>query len=48
MHAKAAPTTKAHQKLDGLLEVSVDCHGDKPERIAAALKGADAKAARTK
>jgi hypothetical protein len=32
--AKAAPTPEAHQKLDGLLEVSVGCHGDDPERIA--------------
>jgi hypothetical protein len=46
--AKAAPTPEAHQKLDGSLEVSVDCHGDDPEQIAAALKGAGAKAIRTK
>jgi len=46
--AKAAPTPEAHQKLDGLLEVSVNCHGGNPERIAAALKGAGAKAVQTK
>jgi hypothetical protein len=46
--AKAAPTPEAHQKLDGSLEVSVDYHGDDPERIAAALRGAGAKAVRTK
>jgi hypothetical protein len=46
--AKTAPTPEAHQMLDGSLEVSVDCHGDDPERIAAALKGAGAKAVRMK
>jgi hypothetical protein len=46
--AKAAPTPEAHQKLEGSLEVSVDFHGDDPGRIAAALKGAGAKAVRTK
>jgi hypothetical protein len=46
--AKAVPTPEAHQKLEGSLEVSVDFHGDDPERIAAALKGAVAKAIRTK
>jgi hypothetical protein len=46
--AKAAPTPEAHQKLEGSLEVSVDCHGDDPEQIATALKGAGAKAVRTK
>jgi hypothetical protein len=45
--AKAAPTPEAHQKLEGSREVSVDFHGDGPERIAAALKGAVAKAIRT-
>jgi hypothetical protein len=45
--AKAAPTPEAHQKLEGPREVSVDFHGDDPERIAAALKGAGAKAVRT-
>jgi hypothetical protein len=45
--AKAAPTPEAHQKLEGPLEVSVDFHGDEPEPIAAALKGAGAKAVRT-
>jgi hypothetical protein len=46
--AKAAPKPEAHQKLEGSLEVSVDFHGDDPGRIAAALKGAGAKAVRTK
>jgi hypothetical protein len=46
--AKTASTPDAHQKLEGPLEVSVDFHGDDPERIAAALKGAGAKAVRTK
>jgi hypothetical protein len=46
--AKAGPTPEAHQKLEGSLEVSVDFHGDDPERIATALKGAGAKAVRTK
>jgi hypothetical protein len=46
--AKAEPTPEARQKLDGSLEVSVDYHGVDPERIAAALKGAGAKAVRTK
>jgi hypothetical protein len=45
--AKAAPTPEAHQTLEGSREVSVDFHGDGPERIAAALKGAVAKAIRT-
>lgn len=46
--AKAAPTPEEHQKLEGSLEVSVDLHGDDSERIAAVLKGAGAKAVRTK
>jgi hypothetical protein len=46
--AKAAPTPEAHQKLEGSLEVSVDCHGDDPGRIAAVLKGAGAKVVWTK
>jgi hypothetical protein len=46
--AKAAPPPEAHQKPEGPLEVSVDFHGDEPEPIAAALKGAGAKAVRTK
>ena len=45
--AKAAPDPEGHQKLDGSLEVSVDFHGDDPERITDALKGAGAKAVRT-
>lgn len=46
--AKAAPAPEGHQKLEGLIEVSVDFHGDAPERIADALKGAGAKTVRTK
>lgn len=46
--AKARPTPEQQQKLEGSLEVSVDFHGDDPERIAAALKGAGAKDVRTK
>jgi hypothetical protein len=46
--AKPAPTPESHQKLEGPLEVSVDFRGDDPQRIAAVLKGAGAKAVRTK
>lgn len=46
--AEAAPTPEAYQKLEGSLEVSLDFHGDDPERIAAALKSTGAKVVRTK
>ena len=46
--AKAAPAAEGHQKLEGSLEVSVDFHGDDPERIAGVLKSAGAKSVRTK
>lgn len=46
--AKAAPAPEGHQKLEGRIEVSVDFHGDAPEKIADALKSAGAKAVRTK
>jgi hypothetical protein len=46
--AKAAPDPEGHQKPEGLLEVSVDFHGDDPGRIAKALEAAGAKAVRTK
>jgi hypothetical protein len=45
--AKAAPTPEEGEKLAGPLEVSVAFHGDDRDRIAAALKGAGAKAVRT-
>jgi hypothetical protein len=46
--AKAAPAPEGHQKLEGPIEVSVDFHGDAPEKIADALKDAGAKTVRTK
>jgi hypothetical protein len=46
--AKARPAPEQHQKLEGALEVSVDFHGDDPERIVATLKGAGARVVRTK
>lgn len=46
--AKAAPQPERHQKLEGSIEVSVDFHGDNPEKIVDALRGAGAKAVRTK
>ncbi|MHB0767824.1 hypothetical protein [Bradyrhizobium sp. 5.13L] len=46
--AKAAPAPEGRQKLEGLIEVSVDFHGDSPEKIAEALKGAGATTVRTK
>lgn len=46
--AKDVPKPERHQKLEGALEVSIDFHGDNPERIAAALKDAGAKTVRTK
>ena len=45
---KAAPAPEGHQKLEGLIEVSVDFHGDTPQTIADALRGAGAKTVRTK
>jgi hypothetical protein len=44
---KAAPEPEKPPKLNGLIEVSVDFHGEDPERIVDALKGAGAKAVRT-
>ena len=46
--AKPAPTPESHQKLEGPIEVSVDFHGEDPQRIAAVLKSAGAMAVRTK
>jgi hypothetical protein len=46
--AKTTPQPEGHQKLESSIEVSVDFHGDDPQRIADALKGAGAKAVRTK
>ncbi|MEY9417982.1 hypothetical protein ABIF69_004424 [Bradyrhizobium japonicum] len=46
--AKAAPAPEGQQRLEGEIEVSVDFHGDAPEKIAEALKGAGAKTVRTK
>jgi hypothetical protein len=45
---KSAPAPEGHQKLEGLIEVSVDFHGDAPEKIADVLRGAGAKTVRTK
>lgn len=45
---KAAPAPEGHQKLAGLIEVSVDFHGDSPEKVADVLRGAGAKTVRTK
>jgi len=46
--AKAASEPDSHQALEGLIEVSVDFHGDDPKRIADALREAGATAVRTK
>jgi hypothetical protein len=46
--AKAEPAPEGRQKLEGPIEVSVDFHGDTPDKIAAVLKGAGAKTIRTK
>jgi hypothetical protein len=43
-----APKPAGHQKLEGPPEVSVDFHGDDPEKISKALKSAGATAVRTK
>jgi hypothetical protein len=45
---KAAPAPEGHQQLGGLIEVSVDFHGDAPEKIADILRDAGAKTVRTK
>ncbi|WP_407183146.1 hypothetical protein [Bradyrhizobium centrosematis] len=45
---KVAPAPDGRQKLDGLIEVSVDFHGDAPEKIADVLRSAGAKTVRTK
>lgn len=45
---KAAPAPEGHQKLGGPIEVSVDFHGDAPEKIADVLRDAGAKAVRTR
>lgn len=44
---KSAPAPEGGAKLDGLIEVSVDFHGDAPERIVDALRSAGARAVRT-
>ena len=46
--AKSAPAPGGQQKLKGEIEVSVDFHGDEPEKIAKALRNAGAKAVRTR
>ena len=46
--AKTTPQPEGHQKLEGLIEVSVDYHGDDPEKIADTLRGAGAKAVRAR
>jgi hypothetical protein len=45
---KTAPAPEGRQKLEGLIEVSVDFHGDAPEKIADMLRSAGAKTVRTK
>ncbi|MGY3036002.1 hypothetical protein ACVIIV_005172 [Bradyrhizobium sp. USDA 4354] len=45
---KAAPAPGGRQKLEGVIEVSVDFHGDAPEKIADALRSAGARTVRTK
>jgi hypothetical protein len=46
--AKGAPEPRGQQKLEGALEVSVDFHGEDPQRIADALHSTGAKAVRTR
>src|SRR3954454_14327515 len=46
--AKAAPRPEQGEKLEGLLEVSVDFHGDDPTRVTDALRSAGARDVRTK
>jgi len=45
--AKAAPEPERQAPLEGALEVSVDFHGDDPQKIADALKSTGAKVVRT-
>jgi len=45
---KSAPVLEGQQRLEGEIEVSVDFHGDEPDKIAKALKGVGAKTVRTK
>lgn len=45
---KSAPAPEGRQKLDGLIEVSVDFHGDAPEKIADAMRSAGARTVRTR
>lgn len=45
--AKSAPEPEGQQKLEGPLEVSVEFHGDDPNKIADALKSTGAKVVRT-
>ncbi|UFW46406.1 MULTISPECIES: hypothetical protein [Bradyrhizobium] len=45
---KVAPEPDGRQKLEGMIEVSVDFHGDDPQKIADALTGAGANTVRTK
>ncbi|MEY9588941.1 hypothetical protein ABIA06_001232 [Bradyrhizobium yuanmingense] len=45
---KTAPTPEGRQKLEGLIEVSVDFHGEAPEKIVDVLRSAGAKFVRTK
>ncbi|MFB6416936.1 MULTISPECIES: hypothetical protein [Bradyrhizobium] len=46
--AKSAPAPEGRQKLEGLIEVSVDFHGEAPEKIADVLRDAGAQNIRTK
>ena len=43
-----APAPQGREKLEGAIQVSVDFHGDEPEKIADALRAAGAKTVRTK
>ena len=45
---KNAPKPDGQQKLEGAIEVSVDCHGGDPRKIADALKSTGAKSVRAK
>ncbi len=46
--AKAAPEPGTHHSLDGLLEVSIDFHGDDPQKISDTLSAVGARNVRTK
>ena len=46
--AKGSPEPEGRQQLKGALEVSVDFHGDDPNKIAEVMKTTGAKAVRTK